>query len=372
MKRIDRYIARAYLTNIIVLFVILFAFVITIDVFVNLGRFVRQANESNPDASQLHTALLTIILIGDFWWPKLLQLFNYLNGVVLIAAMGFTCVQLVRHRELVALLASGVSLHRVAAPFLAVAATLTAAQAINQELFVPHVAHLLTRDQGDSGQRTIGAFRVRLAPDGQGRNLSAAAYDDASKTLTDVIVFERDPNGHLLHTITADTATWTGSAWALEHGIRQDESLPTDAARTPIRQPITQLDTPLDPDRIKVYQLQDMANNLSFLRLSSMRHAGGLTPEQSQRIDRIRWGRIGALASTFIALAAALPCFLVRMPRPMMGPTLKAAPVAFAGLGAAAAASSLVLPGLPMWLCALLPPLILVPLALALVSTVRS
>lgn len=372
MKLIDRYIARAYIANIIMLFIILFGFVITIDAFVNLGRFVRQANESNPDAGQIHIALLTIILIGDFWWPKLLQLFNYLNGVVLIAAMGFTCVQLVRHREFVAMLASGISLHRAAAPFLVVAALLTAAQALNQELLVPRVAHLLARDQGDAGQRSISAFRVRLAPDGQGRNLSAASFDDATQTLTDVIIFERNTEGKLLSTTTARSATWTGSAWALEGGVHQDESTLTDVARLPARQAVERFETTLDPERIKVYQLQDMANNLSFARLSSMRSAGGLTHEQAQRLDRLRWGRLGALASTFIALAAALPCFLIRVPRPMMGPTLKAAPVAFAGLGAAAAASSLTLPGLPMWLCAALPPLILIPVALALVSTVRS
>ena len=371
MKRIDRYIARTYLTNIIVLFVILFSFVVTIDVFVNLSRFARQANVSNPDGGQLRTALLTIILVGDFWWPKLLQLFNYLNGVVLIAAMGFTCVQLVRDRELVALMASGVSLHRVAVPFLAIAALLTGAQAVNQEIFVPNIAHLLTRDQGDSGQRTISVFRVRLTPDGQGRNLSAASYDDSTGTLTDVIVFERNAEGRLLATITADRATWTHDGWALDNGVRQDETLASAGARTP-RQPIDRLHSPLDPQRIKVYQLQDMANNLSFARLSNMRSGGGLSQEQQDRIDRIRWGRLGTLASTFVALAAALPCFLVRVPSPMMMPTLKAAPVAFAGLGAAAAASALTLPGLPMWLCALLPPLILVPLALALFTTVRT
>ena len=375
MKLIDRYIARAYLTNIIVLFIVLFTFVVTIDVFVNLGRFIRQANASSPDAGQLHTALLTIVLIGDFWWPKLLQLFNFLNGVVLIAAMGFTCVQLVRHREFVALLASGVSLHRIALPFLGVAALLTIAQGVNQEFFVPRVAHLLSRDHGDSGQRTISAFRVRLAPDGQGRNFSAASYDDQTGILRDVIIFERDDQGKLIATITADSAAWSSTGWTLENGLRRSEQLATAGAgapRTPVREPIDLIESPLDPERLKIYHLQDMASNLSFAQLTGMRSGGGLTHEQDQRIDRIRWGRLGALASTFVALAAALPCFLVRVPRPMMGPTLKSAPVAMAGLGAAAAASSLTLPGLPMWLSAAIPPLILVPLALAIFSTVRS
>ena len=213
---------------------------------------------------------------------------------------------------------------------------------------------------------------MRLAPDGEGRNLSASSYDDATQTLTDLIIFERNSEGQLLATTTASATTWSAGSWILQDGVRQNEQLVVDAPRTPVREPVERLETPLDPQRIKVYQLQDLANNLSFAQLSDMHGTGGLSAEQAQRIDRIRWGRLGALASTFIALAAALPCFLVRIPKPMMGPTLRAAPVAFAGLGAAAAASSLILPGLPMWLCALLPPLILVPLALALFTSVRS
>ena len=91
-------------------------------------------------------------------WPILL-------GVVLIGGMGFTCAQLVRHRELVAVLASGVSLRRIARPILIVAIMLIGLQALNQELVLPRIAPLLTRDHGEAGKRGLGADRVKLVGD---------------------------------------------------------------------------------------------------------------------------------------------------------------------------------------------------------------
>src|SRR6056297_2814666 len=116
MNTLERYIARLYLVNVITLFVMLAGFVVTIDVIMNLDEFSRAADRelqrAGSDDSPLRHALVTTLFIFHLWWPRLLQLFGYLAGLVLIAAMGFTCAQLVRHREFVAILASGVSLHR--------------------------------------------------------------------------------------------------------------------------------------------------------------------------------------------------------------------------------------------------------------------
>ena len=45
MSILDRYIARQYLINILVLLVILFCFVVAVDVSVNLPRFAKIAGE---------------------------------------------------------------------------------------------------------------------------------------------------------------------------------------------------------------------------------------------------------------------------------------------------------------------------------------
>ena len=76
MSLIDRYIARQYLINVAVLLVILFCFVVAIDVALNLDRFVRVAEElarqDTDDPSRVRVGLIAGFLIADLWWPRLL------------------------------------------------------------------------------------------------------------------------------------------------------------------------------------------------------------------------------------------------------------------------------------------------------------
>ena len=102
MPLIDRSIAREYLINALTLLVVLLSFIVAIDVSLNIGRFAKAAEEvasqGGEPAGLIRRGLVTVWLIGDFWWPKLLQLYNYLLGIVLVGARGFSCSQLVRRR----------------------------------------------------------------------------------------------------------------------------------------------------------------------------------------------------------------------------------------------------------------------------------
>ena len=74
----------------------------------------------------------------------------------------------------------------------------------------------------------------------------------------------------------------------------------------------------------------------------------------------------------YLTLIVAIPCFLLRSPRPLLGASLKAAPVCALGLAAGAASSSAIFPGLPIWLGAFIPCLILAPFAIALTSGIKT
>jgi len=321
------------------------------------------------------------MLIVDIWVPRLLQLFNYLGGVVLIGAMGFTCAQMVRSREFVALLASGVSLQSLARPFLVVAVLISGVQVVNMELVVPSMAHLLTRGISDSGDRSIRSFRLPPSPDGETRLISAARYDDAAQTLTAPLIYERtrQPDGTFtVHSvIVADAAHWSAGQWVLENGVRQGVSPRREGQERPERVqaapvPVDRFESRLSPERIRVRYLTGLAENLSFRQLGSIIEGGGLGDDKIAELQRIRYGRYAALLASLLTLMATLPCFLVRTPGPMLKPTLRAAPIALIGLGAAAAATTLPMPGLPDWLGPFLPGLIVLPLAIALYSSIRS
>lgn len=373
MTILSRYIARLYLVNIATLIVVLFSLIVAVDVMVNLGRFSRAATRFAADAGREDSAvrhgIKTALLVIDLWIPRLLQLFVYLNGVVLVAAMGFTCTLLVRHREFVAMLAGGISLARAARPFLVVALLMLALQAFVQERLIPPSAHLLARDAGDSGRRELGAFPVSLIRDAQGRYLAAREFDDAGDTLHDLFVWERNDAGELVRVVSAPVARWDGARWALESGRAEARGDPEHPSAP---EPIDALETNLDPTRLKVAYLQGFAQSLSWSQLAEMARQEGLDQKARDRIDRLRWGRLAAMISTFLALWAALPFFLVKQPSGMLGAALRATPVALAGFAASAFATSIAIPGLPPAVGAFVPCLVMLAIVFAVGSTVES
>ena len=371
MKRIDRYIGRLYLINVVTMLVLLAGFVVTVDVFVNLARFSNVAQETAFEQTQEETsgvalAMRTVLIIADYWGPKLLQLFNYLLGVVLVAGMGFTCAQLTRQREFVALLASGIPLQRLALPFIAVALGLTALQAINQEFVVPKLAPLLVREVGDAGSRETEAFAISLVPDDEGRLLRARKFDPEKSEIEGLEVYERNENAVVTRVIRADRGVWDGTGWVLENGRVSN-------LQTGVRgRGVDRVDTPLDPTRLKVRLLRGYGESLGWRQVGAIIDAGGMGESAAKRLDQMRWGRIATMASNLVVLIAALPFFLRKLPGPMIAAGLKAAPIGLLGLVAAGAAASLPIGGLPVWIGVFLPTVVLLPLAVALFSGVKT
>jgi lipopolysaccharide export system permease protein len=120
VKLIDQYILRKFLGNFVVLFLLLFVFAAAIDLIVNLDRFVEAARKiAGDDAGSVAVSMRFLQLVFNFQGPRIFQFYAFLHGIVAVGAMGFTLAQMFRAKELVAILASGVSLHRVAMPFVA-------------------------------------------------------------------------------------------------------------------------------------------------------------------------------------------------------------------------------------------------------------
>lgn len=372
MRTIHWHLAKLYAINVAVLGIVLLSVVVAIDVFMNLKRFTDAAEQlaelqGEPDPNALSALGYTVLVIGDVWAPRLLLLFNAMSGLILVVAMGFTCAQLVRHRELVALVASGVSLRRLAWPFLVVGAVVMGAQALNQELAVPRVARLLVRDINDAVDHGARALDVRLTPDGQGRLFHAERFDPATGDLGGLTVWERAPDRRITGQVAAKAARWSGDRWVLTEGVRIDPT--TDP---PTATPTAELITPLGPDHIRIGRLEGFGAYLSWSQISHVIDAGRMDDRQREYLERARWGRIAMLASNLLTLAAATPFFLLRLPQPMLGPAVKCLPIAAAGLVASAAASVVELPGIPGPISAFVPTLILAPIAVAMLAGIRT
>ncbi|MBC7835008.1 MAG: LptF/LptG family permease [Phycisphaerales bacterium] len=383
MTTLDRYIARQYIFNVLALLILLFSFVVAVDVSLNLDRFIEAAREmpqaSEEQAGSLRRGLIAVFLIADLWWPRLLQLFSYLIGLVLVGAMGFTFAQLVRHRELVAVLAGGISLHRVARPVLIVASIALGLAVLNQELLIPRLAErgLLTRDHGDAGRRDWSAFEVSLTRDADGRILHARKFDPDAQTLDGINIWERDDTLRATRRITASHATWEDGAWRLENPLIESlqlgragiaggrASIPPTAGPDILR-------TDLDPTTLLVRRYADFSQNLSSGQINSILAAPHIDPALRDQMNRVRFGRLSTVLSSMLALIIAMPFFLMREPRNMVVQSLKCAPVAMGALMGGILGAAAPIPGLPASFAVFLPVLMLIPIATATTAALRT
>ncbi len=374
MTILDRYIARQFLVNAVALFVILCGFVVVVDVVMNMDRFLRLAGEMAAEAGAesaggLRRAAVAAVLIADLWWPKLLQLYNFLLGMVMVAAMGFTCSQLTRQREFIAMMAAGLGLHRVMRPILLVAVLLTGVQLLNQELVIPRIAPLLAREHRDAGEHSLGVASVSLTEDGQGRLFRAEGFDADTGELTGLFIMERDPDGRAVRAIRADRAVYRDGAWVLENAVAEARGRAPGVPAGPVER----VESSLDPDRLRMNRFQSYRNALSFRQVGQMLDRETLMDaEQRAALERIRWGRVAMMISGLLALVIAMPFYVRREPTNMVVQSLKCAPVAIAALIGGVLGASAVVPGIPAAVAAFLPVMILSVVAVAQVSGLKT
>lgn len=373
MTILDRYIARQFLVNVLILLALLGAFVVAIDASLNADEFLEAGRElastQGHEATPLRTTAVTLLLVVDLWWPRLLHLFNFLLGVVLVGAMGFTLAQMSRHRELVAVLASGQSLFRVARPIFIAAIGLTILQGLNSELVLPRIAPLLARDRPDAAARALGPTRIPLARDGAGKVFYAERFEGTNGVMEEVTIYELDDEGQPIARISADQATWRDGAWQFSGGVIRHRG--PEGLGTP--EPIARVESDLDPTQLMMLRYRGYSQSMSWAQADRLlRSLRNLDERQEARLSRIKWGRIPAMMAGLLALVIAIPFFLNREPRNMLIQSLRAAPIALGSVMGGVIGSSASLPGIPPAVGVFLPvALVLAPLAVGMVLKLK-
>lgn len=376
MSTLDRYIARQYFFNVVALLVLLFSFVVVVDLTLNIDRMFKVAATFDSELTGIRRVGLVASLAADLWWPRLLQLFVFLLGMVLMAAMGFTLSQIVRHRELVAMLAGGISLRRAARPVMVVAALMTLVQVADQELLIPRIAPLLTRDHGDAGKHELKGFGVPLTSDASRRLFYAQSFEPNPGILRSVTIWERNADGRPVQQVTAPEARWTGTAWEMESAtVRPLEMINVaPGSSTPGAPPARALTitTDLDPTALTLRHYANFSHSLSWRQISGLLATPELDPALREKLLRIRYGRISTILSNFLAMLIVMPFFLTREPKNMVLQSLKCAPVGIITLLGAVLGASAPFPGLPPAVAAFLPVMVLAPIAAGSIASMKT
>ncbi|UCE46617.1 MAG: LptF/LptG family permease, partial [Phycisphaerales bacterium] len=142
------------------------------DLFVNLDEFTEHADVDTP------TVIRNVL---TFYFYNCTLYFRDFAGMITAVAAAFSFGRMVRSNELVAVMASGISLKRVIAPIVFLALLLTGVLIIDQEFLIPPLADKLVRSHDDlPGQES---YDVRFIRDQYGSLINSQRFDVGTRTL---------------------------------------------------------------------------------------------------------------------------------------------------------------------------------------------
>lgn len=315
MSILDRYILRTLAINYAIALAVMLSLYVLLDLFINIDEFVEQR-------APLPRVLANMF---DYYWPNLLLYFSQLSGVITLFACLAAVARMRKFNEMSAILASGVSLYRVARPILAFGVATTGLQVVATEWLIPQVAHRLARDHDDvEGLRAYEVFFVR---DLSGDLISAARFLPESDSLQQLLVLSRDADGTLTKALEADRADWRPPDatrprpyWKLERGRIVSRAPQQEGGLGPREEKIlsypTVYETTLGPREIQVRQADSWAR---FLSLGQLRELASQDTPDRAGILRLRHARVVAPIVSVVLLMLGLPFFLDRSPANVLG-----------------------------------------------------
>lgn len=374
MTILDTYILRRFLFNFVVLLLLVFVLGAAIDVVVQLDEFTSAARAMGGGGERaLLTVWAVVSLAVDFHAPRLFQFYAYLLGLTSVGAMAFTFAQMHRAREFTAIMASGVSLYRVAWPVLVAAFGLNVVHLFNANMILPRLAPLLLRSHEHLGRQGLSAFEVPLVRDGQGSLFHAALYEPESETIDYLTVIIRDDTGKSVSHITADRAEWSASrgGWMLTNGqeIRLAEEGAAVDARM-LQRPVDFHRSDLSPAVLTVLRYDAFAQMLSLGQIQEM--LDSTIPVDTAALARIKFGRFSIFFSNLLLLALSMQFFLLREPTNLLRQSVRCAAVTLPIAILTFILMEVEIPGIPAGASVFVPALVLLPLTMASLSLVRT
>lgn len=309
MKILDRYVAKNFLIGYVIAFCVLIGLRIVIDLFISLDEFTEHAD------------------LGAFAVTKHILIFYGLNstlyfrdfaGVITVIAAVFSLGKMVRSNELVAVMASGVSLKRVLGPIVVLALALTGMLVIDQEFIIPPLSEKLVRDQDDIPGRET--YDVWFISDGNGSLICSRAFDVKTSTLHNVTIITRSKKAgsaiwDVTGRISAEEAVYNFEThkWDLING-RFTEKDSYEAPR-----PIDFYASDITPKDIPVRRKSRYKTLLSWRQLDNLavQAAQGAQIKDLVQLYSQKHFRIIDPVINFVMLMICLPILVCRDPKSM-------------------------------------------------------
>lgn len=380
MRLLDRYIIRNFLLNYLLAFAVLVGMYTLLDLIINFDRFTKFAP---PGAGSVASFFNLLGDITDYYAYRMLVIFQQISAAIPLLAAGFTMVRMTRHNELTAMLASGVSLYRVALPIIFCALFFSGLVVIDQEILMPRFVDKLLRQHDEVSHvptRDDPLYFVRNDDDNS--LLTASRYDPAARRMQDVRIIQRDKNGTPIRRIMASEAVWDPKAevapgagiyglWILKNARMVDDTGGDD----PTRRVAEKIDfmpyrTRLTPEQLDLVFTKKAVDYLSSAQVQTLiQDSPEVTKTSLEKMMHIRFTQP---IMNVILLMMGLPFLLTREPRQLIKNMIYCTAVTAFCFVATFVMFQAAGQALPPLLGAWLPVLLFGPLAVAMLDTIKT
>lgn len=313
MKLLDKYVAKNFLIGYVIAFCVLIGLRIIIDLFVHLDEFTE------------HTDLKTIYVMKNmlvFYALNCTLYFREFAGMITVVAASFSFGKMVRSNELIAIMASGVSLKRVIGPIVVLALLLTGVLVIDQEFIIPSLADKLVRSHDDiPGQES---YNIKFISDGNGSLIFSGRFETATSTLyRPTIITRRKTEDSYLWEVTgridADQAVHNAKkkGWDLINGRFLEKN------STKGVQPINFYASDITPIEIPLRLKSEYKTLLSWQQLAELvKQAQQGKIKDSRELYSQKHFRVTEPIINLVMLMVCLPILVCRDPKSMKSAVL--------------------------------------------------
>ncbi len=355
------------LANYLIALGVMVSLYVLFDLFFNMDEFT----EGDRSAWQVIGGILA------FYGANLFKYFSQLSGVITVVAGMMTLGRLRRANELTAVMASGVSLYRVAVPVIAFGIAATILWFVNTEVVMPSLAHRLARRHDDPyGERT---YTIPFINDRDNALLYAEQFEPSTGHIRRLLVLFRDADGTLHTSLEAEEAIWEpseghprGGRWRLERADQSRRTVREGEGIGP-REEIEHFspryyESDLTPKDI---QMRQSSQWVRYLSSEQLRELAGLQLPETQNICQIRHERFATPMVNLVMLLLGIPYLLRRMPGNLIGDAAKCLLMCGTCFTVSVVGHNIDLAGLPA-LPGWMPIIIFTPLSVVLLDRIKT
>jgi len=334
VKILDKYVVKSYVWAYIVSFISMMMMVILFDFVLNIDEFFgKLGKEGGPQT----VGEVAINICRYYGWHTT-QYFAVLSGFITVIAAGFVLGRMSFSNELTAILASGVSLHRVMLPVGIVGVILSLLLVVDNEIIMPALREKLVLQRADVEGKDL--FEVAAYRDERNNLTCGVRFDPIEGKIFGVTIIMRTPPprpgdpgtesrraARVLSMVHAETAQWvpdddteqTG-CWKLEkwREVIRDEGLelapdkPLPGREAPL---VRIYRSSMTPRSLRLHNNSMALDFLSYRELDELVDQPQIPNNMRSEIEVRKHLRITQPIVNILLMLTAVPFFLTRESR---------------------------------------------------------